>query len=349
MRRPLLATLAAVLALPLLAGLTVAPAHAGAGVDVISRAVTFSVDNTNGTRVACTADGQVHTVHATLVGPRSEVLGASVDRINVLVHDTTTGGWFWQLPGHPAYDWASRLADAGETSLVLDRLGYDTSPLTDGNATCVGAQADMLHQVVEHLRSGHYVYADQPRAVPSAQHVVLQGHSVGAAIAQLEAATFDDVDGLVLMSWSDSGATQAAIDGVQRQSQACLQGADYAAFAPSGKQFRHLAFASAPAGVQRVAARLRNQDPCGDVLSLGSAYATSNALTHQIEAPTLLLYGSKDRLNDPSSKDRQRDAYKSGTPVTTTVFAGAGNALPLERTAPQTQARVIRWLAATLG
>ncbi|MGZ4445724.1 MAG: alpha/beta hydrolase [Nocardioides sp.] len=346
-----LAALAGALTL-LAAGLATLPASPGAaattgsGAQVVTRAVHVDVDNTNGTHVACTADGRSYRLRGELVGPRREVLGASVDRVNVLVHDTTTGSWFWQLPGHPAYDYAEKLAAHGETSLVLDRLGYDSSPLKDGNATCLGAQADMVHQVVQHLRSGSYHFTGSSRGVPAAEHVVLQGHSVGAAIAQVEAATFDDVDGLVLMSWSDSGATQAAVDGVQRQSQRCLQGADYAAFATSGRQFRRLAFATAPAGVQHTAARLRNQDPCGDVLSLGSVYSVSNLLTHQIEAPTLLLYGGRDKLNDPSSASRQQGSYKAGTPVARTTFAGAGNMLPLEKAAPQVRARVIRWLAA---
>src|SRR5262245_4343517 len=64
---------------------------------VISRAVVLEVENHNETAVACLPDDESYRLHARLVGPRSEVLGADADRINVLVHDATTGGWFWNL------------------------------------------------------------------------------------------------------------------------------------------------------------------------------------------------------------------------------------------------------------
>ena len=114
---------------------------------------------------------------------------------------------------------------------MLDRLGYGASPLENGNATCLGAQADMLHQVVQHLTSGRWDYTD-PRdgSAFSAAHVVTHGHGVGAAIVQLEAAEFDDVAGLVLMSWTDAGATSLASRYALQQGRECL-GTDYAPFA----------------------------------------------------------------------------------------------------------------------
>ena len=104
----------------------------------------------------------------------------------MLVHDLGTGGWFWNLRTHPAYDCATRLAERGETSLVLDRLGYGASRLADGNATCLGAQVDMLHQVVQHLVSGQYRWTDRryrhdagrgPRRDPRARR--RRGHRPG--------------------------------------------------------------------------------------------------------------------------------------------------------------------------
>ena len=142
-------------------------AHAGtAGGDVVARDVVIAVENTNATPVACAPDDKSYVLHAQLVGPRHEVLGANVPRMNVLVHDLATGSWFWHLRRHPAYDYAGKLAAAGETSLVLDRLGYGASRLPEGNATCLGAQADMLHQVVQHLRSGRYRFEGSMQATP---------------------------------------------------------------------------------------------------------------------------------------------------------------------------------------
>jgi pimeloyl-ACP methyl ester carboxylesterase len=315
---------------------------------VVSRAVVFEVENTNATSVLCSPDNASYTVRGRLIGPRKDVLGADARRMNVLVHDKTAGSWFWHLRGHPSYDYATQLARAGETSLVYDRLGYDSSPLADGNATCLGAQADMLHQVVQHLKSGGYHFRHGHRGTPAAEHVVVHGHSVGAAIAEAEAAAFDDVDGLVLMSWTDSGASQRAVDEAAQQSSTCLKGEDYAPYGKTGADFRGLLFASAPDKIQRAAAARRNADPCGDALSLTQLVTSLNLTTRDIEAPVLLLFGGRDALTRKGAAQDQADAFTSSVSVTEHTQRGAGSALPLEKSAARTWAHVLRWLE-TLG
>jgi pimeloyl-ACP methyl ester carboxylesterase len=349
-RLPVAAALGAVLA-GTLAVLPLSPARAGSSGSghVVSRDVVIAVENTNATPVACAPDNRGYVLHAQLVGPRHEVLGAYAPRINVLVHDLATGSWFWHLRQHPAYDYASRLAAAGETSLVLDRLGYGESRLADGDATCLGAQADMLHQVVQHLRSGHYRFERSARATPAAEHVVVHGHSVGAAIAQVEAATFDDVEGLVLMSWTDTGASSRAVDEAARQSATCLRGDDYVGSGKSRKDYRNLLFATAPAVVQRTAVSRRDVHPCGDTLSLAQTVTASTLAAREVEAPVLLLLGGRDALTRDGSARRQREAYASSVSVSSHVVRAAGSALPLERSASRTRARVLGWLAGLPG
>ncbi len=359
-RLPVAAALGALLAGTLLAGslaaLPLSPAWAGTSGGsgdgsghVVSRDVVVAVENTNATPVACTPDDGSYVLHAQLVGPRREVLGASVPRLNVLVHGLATGSWFWRLRQHPAYDYAGRLAVAGETSLVLDRLGYGDSRLADGNATCLGAQADMLHQVVQHLRSGRYRFEGSTRAAPAAEHVVVHGHAVGAAIAQVEAGTFDDVDGLVLMSWTDTGASSRAFDEASRQSAACLRSDDYVGTGRSRKDYRRLLFVTSPGAVQRTATARRGVHPCGDALSLGQMVAASSLAAREVEAPVLLLFGGRDALTREGSAQRQRGAYTSSVSVSSHVVTAAGSALPLERSAPRTRARVLGWLARLPG
>ena len=103
----------------------------------------------------------------------------------------------------PAYDYATQLAKRGETSLVIDRLGYGRSPLKNGNATCVDAQVHMLNQVIaapllRPLRVRRQGRPDFTRRTP--RSVVVQGHGIGATIAQLEAAKYSDTAGLVLLA-----------------------------------------------------------------------------------------------------------------------------------------------------
>jgi pimeloyl-ACP methyl ester carboxylesterase len=322
--------LTALLAASLLGLSPAATADSATPDDVVSQPVRYDVRNVNRTAVPCGADRATYPLSGRLVGAS----GVPSGRINVLVHDITAGGWFWHLREHPAYDYATQLALRGETSLVLDRLGYDDSPLPDGRKTCLGAQADMLHQVVAQLRAQGY------------DEVVLHGHSVGAAIAELEAATFRDVDGLVLMSWADSGASPRAIREALLQNAACLTGRRTAPYGRTASDFRELLFVTAPPEVVDTATGLRNEDPCGDATSLASLVVVNNVLTHLIDVPVLLLFAGKDALNRPDARFLQPLAYGLGAKVTTRVLPGSGSALPLEQSAPRTREHVLAWLDA---
>ena len=287
-------------------------------------------------------DNQSYTLRGRLVGPTRDLdgLGGTL-RVNVLVHDIGTGGWFWRMPGSPAFNYAGQLAEQGETSLVLDRLGYGASPLQDGDATCLGAQADMLHQVVQQLRSGTYEYVHPADgSVPNAAHVVTHGHGFGGAIAQLEAATFDDVDGLVLMAWADSGPTPFAVRHAIAQARGCRT-SDYAPFTQSAADFSDVFFATAKPEVQRPAARRRSQDPCGDIASISGLGMGAGA--SQVDVPVLLLYGGKDKLIQPSARETQAESYRTRT--TMRVFGKAGSSLPLEMQAAKVRATVLHWLS----
>ncbi len=310
---------------------------------VATRSVTFDLVNSNDTSVACVPDNRGHQVRGRLVGPRRDVRGyGPATRINVLVHDAGTGAWFWNQRRTPAYDYATQLAKRGETSLVLDRLGYGRSPLADGDDTCLGAQAFMLHQVVQHLYAGKFE-ARGRGSVPQAGSVVVHGHGTGGAIAQIEAATYDDTAGLVLMSWSGRNASRTAIDEARRQGAVCA-GRSYASYGASAAAFRRLLFVSAPAKVQRLAAQRRNATPCGDVESLPSATAVASSSADRVEVPVLLMYGSEDRrMRAGTARDNAR-SFGGSESVSLAVLRGAGSALPLERSAKRTRGTVLRWL-----
>ena len=322
------------------ASATSGPAAAAGQVD--SRRVVFDVDNTSAFTLACDPDGEAYRLRARLVGPMADLDGQGDPLwVNVLVHDIGTGGWFWNLRTHPAYDYATQLARAGQTSLVLDRLGYDSSPLADGWATCLGAHSDMLHQVVQDLLSGDYRYTNAENGTPPvAAHVVTQGHGVGGLIVQAEAADFDDVDGVVIMSWADSGPTPTAVRHGLEQARGCVRD-DFAPFAQSASDFRDIMFDSAPASVQVAGSRRRTEDPCGDVASLASL-SGQDLGAGQVAAPVLLLFGARDVLIRPEARHAQAEKY--ATEPVMRIFRGTGSSLPLEKAAPRVRALVLRWL-----
>ncbi|WP_134741985.1 hypothetical protein [Nocardioides sp. 503] len=333
-----LALVAATLATPASADAAQRPAR------LASRQVVFELVNQGDGLLRCRGDDRTYRVHGRLVGPRRDVLGrGGSTRINVLVHDVGTGGWFWNLRRHPRYDYATQLARRGQTSLVLDRLGYDSSPLADGDDTCLDAQAAMLHQVVQHLRSGRYDFTRGRVTTPHASQVVVHGHGVGATIAQVEAARYDDVHGLVLMSWAGDSPSAVAVEQARQQSAVCARDGGYAAYGATVADYRRLLFATAPRRVQESAVRQRNATPCGDVASLGPAILAASASARRVEVPVLVLSGSRDARVSRSAAE-SASAFRGSPWVTARTIAGAGSALPLERSAPRTRRLVLQWL-----
>ncbi len=305
------------------------------------RAKFGEAHNTSSLTAACSPDGKTYHLRARLVGPTADLDGSADPlMVNVLVHDIGTGGWFWNLRTHPAYDYATQLARAGRTTLVLDRLGYDASPLPDGRATCIGAHVSMLHQVIQQLRSGEYAYTNPEHGTPpTAADVVTQGHGVGGLIVQAEAADYDDVDGVVVMSWADSGPTPIAVRTGVQQARDCLRD-DFAPYAQTSADFRNIMFDSATGAVQRAGARRQTEDPCGDVASL-LTLSGQDLGAGEVVVPVLLLYGARDKLIRPEARQLQADSY-SGAVMR--VFRGTGSSLPLEESAGKVRTMVLRWL-----
>lgn len=345
--RYVLATVLAALVLPLLAA--PAPARSGShaaradrATPVEQRPVVFDVENTSSLLLACSPDEKTYELRGRLVGPGADLDGLGGPLwVNVLVHDIGTGGWFWNLRDRPAHDYATQLAKAGQTTLVLDRLGYDASPLGDGRDTCIGAHVSMLHQVVQDLLSGQYEYVDPGAGEPpTAAHVVTQGHGVGGLVVQAESADYDDVDGVVIMSWADSGPTPLAVRTGAQQARECVRD-DFAPYAQTGSDFRTIMFDSAPRSVQQAATRRRTEDPCGDVASLLSLSGQDLGAA-DVTAPVLLLFGARDKLIRPEAREQQAESYPS-LPVVK-VFRGTGSSLPLEKSAPRVRSLVVRWL-----
>ncbi|MGH2748422.1 MAG: alpha/beta hydrolase [Actinomycetota bacterium] len=107
---------------------------------------------------------------------------------------------------------ARQLAGAGYGVFAIDRLGYGRSPYPgSGWALTVDSYVEMTHEMVTQIRSGTYrVTTDtcsggEPVGRPAAK-VVLVGLSGGAAITELYATRYHDIDGIVPMAWSSQGA-----------------------------------------------------------------------------------------------------------------------------------------------
>jgi pimeloyl-ACP methyl ester carboxylesterase len=117
--------------------------------------------------------------------------------IQIALHGSTYSHLYWDWPFQPElYSYMRRATAAGYAVLSLDRIGIGQSDHPPAAEVTIGANAHVVHQIVQALRGGDLV-------VPSfglihAERVTLVGHSLGSVIAIEEAATYGDVDGVAL-------------------------------------------------------------------------------------------------------------------------------------------------------
>jgi pimeloyl-ACP methyl ester carboxylesterase len=349
MARPRRAVVAAA-GLAALTALTVGPAPstvaAPAAAPVISHMVSFLVTNSNGSAVPCRSDGASYSIHGRLVGPASQFNPLNPSRAVVLdLHGLGYGQFFWDFEIIPGYDWADAMASHGVASLIVDRLGYGVSSHPPGMQSCIGAQADVAHQVVQALRGGGYTMDAAPGL--SFMRVGLAGHSAGGAIAQAEAYSFRDVDALMILAWADHGASPKVLADLAQAGAVCVSGGDPPGYAPLGQsreEYQALMFHDADPSVEGEATRLRSVDPCGDDSSIPAAVATDSQDVASIRVPVLLAIGANDAIFPPPAQDRQRGLFTGSRDVTAITVQDTGHALSLERSAPYTRDAVASWL-----
>jgi pimeloyl-ACP methyl ester carboxylesterase len=320
---------------------------------VVSRAVSFSVQNVNASKIPCPQpDGATYDVKGHLTGPAAALRSKSKRRAATLyVHGLGFGEWFWNFGGAPGYNYAQAQAKAGHVSVTIDRLGYDASGHPEGNRTCLGTQASIAHQIISALRKGRYgVEGGSPVRF---RRVAIAGHSAGGEVANIEASSFKDVDGLIVMSFSYSNLPRAQLAlGPTRDT--CLRGGEpaepggpsgYAFFGqPSAADFEAIMFHSASRAVRDAANQLRNRDPCGDISSIIPALLAQQGLIKTVKVPVLVICGRNDALYSSLGCAQQRERYTRSRSTRLELVKNAGHALTLESTASVFRKKVGAWL-----
>ena len=319
--------------------------------DIVQQAVSFSVRNVNGTGIDCTANGARYTVRGHITGTAQSL--ADPQTVTLLEHGLSYGEFFGNSD-IPGYNFAERQAEAGHVTVTVDRLGYGASDKPVGDNICFGSRADIAHQEVQQLKAGSYTTTGASSA--KFAKVVLAGHSVGGIIAQTEAYTFGDIDGLMVLSYSDTdvslGATSAlAIATDQCQAGGMRQHGDtgptgYVWFgADTPEKFIEAHFytpGADPAVVAKVAA-MRSEDPCGDILSYKKAVATDLANIGKITVPALVLTGGRDAIY-PVPADKQASLLTGSSDVSAFTIPDTGHALTFHYSQDQFQAQLSMWL-----
>lgn len=346
------AQVVALLAAPLLLLLvTAGSAQAQSSGDTVELPVTFTVENTNETEIDCEADGETYQVRGHIVAPEGMLDTAATTTL--YLHGLSYGEFFLNFEEVPDYDFAEKQAQAGHVSVVVDRLGYDSSDKPAGSDICFGSRATIAHQLVQDLRSGDYETEGADSQAFS--QVVLAGHSVGSIIAQAEAYTFDDIDGLMVLSYSDTTVSPAAMQALQQAIAECEAGgtqADepegpegYVFFGETQELFvmAHFFTDNAQPEVVETTANIRNRDPCGDITSYMAAVDTNLAHLGEIDVPTLVLIGEEDAIY-PIQAEEQASLLTGVEDITAVNLAATGHAVTLHETADEFQATTSQWL-----
>ena len=123
----------------------------------------------------------------------------SIERktIQITLHGATYGHIYWDFPFQPeTYSYVRRATAEGYAVLNIDRIGIGQSDRPPAADVTIAANAYVVHQIVQALRGGDLVIPSFGRI--TAERVVLVGHSLGSVISIQEAATYGDVDGVVL-------------------------------------------------------------------------------------------------------------------------------------------------------
>ena len=158
-----------------------------------SRAATFPASELTCQQASVVVSfGLLNLTHAQVSGTLCSDGPLQGRTVQVLVSGATYGPTYWDFPYQPeTYSYVQALTAAGYATFDLDRLGIAPSAQPSALSVTINAEATILHQVIQALRSG------QIGGVAFSK-VMVVGHSLGSIITIDEAASYADVDGLII-------------------------------------------------------------------------------------------------------------------------------------------------------
>lgn len=274
--------------------------------------------------------------------------------VQILVHGATYNHLYWDFPGfNGKYSYTRAANIAGYATLAIDRLGTGKSTRPASQHVTYTAQISTLHQVVQKLRSG--------LAGNKFKKVMMVGHSFGSAYTIGEAATYKDVDAVLL-----TGNGHQVSKLTQEQSVTFFHPAN------AEERFKDLddGYVTTIPGLRDDGGFLYDMsrtDPAvvavdeatKDVISKAE-FATRppnlGVLSRDIRVPVLIATGQQDThycgegANDCTSS---RTYYDAEAPFYNTcmsvMFLRAGHDINLHKTAPGSFAKMLAWSWATLS
>jgi pimeloyl-ACP methyl ester carboxylesterase len=297
------------------AGGLLVPAAAPAGPGLVRRPVSFYVSNPQESRGS-----------RPIVGYRYDPPACRASTVLLLQHGLSYTKEAWDFPG---YSWAQPLAEAGYAVVAIDRLGYGQSKLENGYSVSSEAYADMARQIVDELRTEF-------------DHVVLVGHSAGAEVTELDAATFGNIDAIAVLGYhhrpSDELGKDVFTGDVPRSFQK-----DYEYFLGTPEHRSDMFFTKeADPAVVDADRQVAQLTPSGEMLSITPQ--PSGKVLGKIAVPVFLQLADADRLFELKYADLEKSFFSSAPSVTVDVVPGAGHTFMLHPSGHQAVEHLAGWL-----
>lgn len=293
------------------------------------------------------------TVHGRLCLPE----GPAPKAVQLLVHGGTYNSAYWDLPYDPDhYSYQRDMAKHGYATFAADQLGTGGSSKPLSAPLSLPVLARSMHEVIGHLRAG------RAGGVPF-EKVVIVGHSVGSGIVAAEAATYQDVDGVILTGITHLPSVPALTLGVALGLQPVFAddrlgslGSDPLYFTTKPGARAELFYAMENTDPRVVEADEATKDQVS-VPGMGTVAVFGIVLpaTRAIKAPVFQVVGEKDVLfcglfalrdcsNAQTLRPQEAPYYRPEAELSTYVLFGAGHSVALHRNAPVYRNATRAWL-----
>jgi pimeloyl-ACP methyl ester carboxylesterase len=276
------------------------------------------------------------------------------ETVDILAPGGTYTTSYWDFPyNYPDYSYVDRTLQAGRATFNFDRIGTGASSKPLSTLVTFDADVYTMHQAIQWLRTNR-----------AFNDVTMVGHSLGSIAAAQEAATYHDVDRLVLTGYLHSASFNALLTIGTNFYPAVLD----SQFAGSGLDLGYLttlpgkrgpAFYSSSADPTVIAYDEAHKDIVSST-EMGTAFSQLilppplNS-AQNITVPVLTIVGNQDTLcgtasvgvdcSSSATVDAHERPYFSGAPsYTAMVVPDTGHNLPLHPSKAASFASINQWI-----